>query len=66
LVSDVEKKCPCTDSGVVAAVGVLPERIPADSSVCNSCVEVKKGVPALRRVEPGIAAIGWRTDSLYQ
>ena len=37
----------------VAAVGVAPKRIRAHSSVCNSGGEAKKGVLALRRVEPG-------------
>ena len=59
MVSDVEKERSRADTRVEAAVGVAPERIPAHSSVCNSGGEAKKGVLALGRVEPGIAAI-WR------
>jgi hypothetical protein len=41
---DVEEQCPCAQSGVVASVGVAPERISADCGVPDAGSETKKRI----------------------
>ena len=62
MISDVENERSRTQSGVVAAVGVAPERKPAYCCVPHAGGEVEQGVLSFRRVEPGIAAV-WRWDN---
>ena len=65
LVSNVEQESPGAESGVVAAVGITPQRIPADGSVSYTGGEVKQGVLSFRRIEPRVASV-WRWDNRSQ
>ncbi len=51
--SDVEKESSRTYSGVVAAVGVAPERKPAYSTVSHAGDEVEQGVLSFAVLNPG-------------
>ena len=57
LVSNVEQESPGAESGVVAAVGIAPKRIPADGSVSDTGSDVEQGVCPSAVLNPGIASI---------
>jgi hypothetical protein len=64
LISDVEKKCACTESGVEAAVGIAKERKPTNGCVPDPRGSTEKGLVSFRCVEPWIATVRWWNDRL--